>query len=598
MSDFRLDRFLELLASPMLVWGTVAGGFALLGIALVVLMMTRLGQTHPLGKSVILSVFTHVLLAFWMSSMQFAAATLGHADGEVDVGVVGSDEPFAATTAAHIPRPAQPWDRFTTEPIPDSSPALAVGRPQFDLPPDPKRQTIAEFAQVLGEANVTDLPTESARPPLPARIAAESPTKVSIASPAESIEVPSAQRQESPAVKLAAPPAAPARPSGEPPAGPAERPGSPSVSSSLLNQSISVPRLNDPSITPEPSAFPIASGANPREARPAPREDLPGVVDLKRPGELATSRTGGAGETSRGTGAGVDGLLRRDAPENSAVDPLASAAPTISPQITTLRRDNVEHEVPEIYKLRVAPDRARLARQHGGTQETEAAVNAALHWMATNQSADGRWDASLHGAGREDKVLGHDRKGAGAKADTGMSGLALLAFLGAGHTHRDGQFQDTVARGLDFLIRSQGSDGNLAGEAELYAAMYCHGMAAIALSEAYALTDDKRLERPLRRAISYTLASQHADGRWLALSPRRSTGRHQPARLAAHGTAERQAGGHRDPQAIRRGHDPFPAQRGSRPPRRTGELPRRRASQSHDDRRGHGLPAFPGPACR
>jgi hypothetical protein len=90
-----------------------------------------------------------------------------------------------------------------------------------------------------------------------------------------------------------------------------------------------------------------------------------------------------------------------------------------------------------------------------------------------------------------------------------MSGLALLAFLGAGHTHLDGQYQNTLARGLEFLMASQGANGNLGGQAELYAHMYCHGMATLALSEAYALTRDERLERPLRRAVAYTLAAQH-----------------------------------------------------------------------------------------
>ena len=112
MNGFRLDRFLELLTSPTLVWGTVAGGFAVLAIALVVLMMTRFGQSHPLGKSAILSVFTHVLLAFWMSSMQFAAVTYGSPDGEVEIGVVDpADSPTAADGTAAA-APSQPWDRF------------------------------------------------------------------------------------------------------------------------------------------------------------------------------------------------------------------------------------------------------------------------------------------------------------------------------------------------------------------------------------------------------------------------------------------------------------------------------------------------------
>jgi hypothetical protein len=274
-----------------------------------------------------------------------------------------------------------------------------------------------------------------------------------------------------------------------------------------LNQPISIPRLEEHPVSPEPAEALRGTDLMQRGSRPAPREDLPGLVDAERPRDLASPRDPGS-DDGRASNSGIEALLRRDTTGDDRVES-SPGAPEIVPQITAMRRGDIDHEIPGIYKLRVSPDRARLAQQQGGTQETEAAVNAALNWLAGNQSADGRWDASQHGAGREDKVLGHDRKNAGAKADTGVSGLSLLAFLGAGHTHRDGEFQDTVARGLDFLIRSQAANGNLAGDAELYAAMYCHGMASIALSEAYALTNDERLEQPLRRAISYTLASQH-----------------------------------------------------------------------------------------
>jgi hypothetical protein len=44
--------------------------------------------------------------------------------------------------------------------------------------------------------------------------------------------------------------------------------------------------------------------------------------------------------------------------------------------------------------------------------------------------------------------------------------------------------------------------------------MYCHGIASLALSEAYALTGDRRLHEPVRRAVNYTLAAQHVGGGW------------------------------------------------------------------------------------
>jgi hypothetical protein len=171
--------------------------------------------------------------------------------------------------------------------------------------------------------------------------------------------------------------------------------------------------------------------------------------------------------------------------------------------------------LPAPYADRFATNRDQLVAGGGGNANTERAVRAALAWLAAAQSEDGRWDAKKHGAGQERYVLGQDRGGAGAKADTGVTGLALLAFLGAGHTHRDGLYTTEVAHGLDFLRRSQRPNGNLCGDAELFAQMYCHSMAAFAVSEAYAVTHDERLAPIVRAAASYSLAVQHpTDGGW------------------------------------------------------------------------------------
>jgi hypothetical protein len=156
-----------------------------------------------------------------------------------------------------------------------------------------------------------------------------------------------------------------------------------------------------------------------------------------------------------------------------------------------------------------------LAQRYGATRDTEAAVRAALVWLAANQSPDGRWKVVDLEGGREDRTLGHDRQGAGIGADTGITGLAVLAFLGAGETHLKGNHRDAVRRGLEFLINSQREDGNLAGDARLFAKMYCHAMASFAISEAYALTGDRRLEASVRAAINYSLQSQHpGTGGW------------------------------------------------------------------------------------
>ena len=98
--------------------------------------------------------------------------------------------------------------------------------------------------------------------------------------------------------------------------------------------------------------------------------------------------------------------------------------------------------------------------------------------------------------------------GPARRPDSAVTGLALLAFLGAGNTHVQGDYAKNVQRGLEFLISIQGADGNLAGEAETFAYMYSHGMATLAMSEAYAMTGDKRLEPTVQKAINYTLRAQ------------------------------------------------------------------------------------------
>ena len=172
-------------------------------------------------------------------------------------------------------------------------------------------------------------------------------------------------------------------------------------------------------------------------------------------------------------------------------------------------------DVPAPYADRMGARRAAAAAARGGSEETERAVQSALAWLARTQSPDGRWSAAAHGGGVERAVQGHHRSNAGAKSDHGVTGLALLAFLGAGNTHREGAHADTVARGLRFLVDRQRPDGSLAGDAEFFAALYCHGMATIAVAEACGMTGDGALRPAVDRAIRHTLSMQSpSTGGW------------------------------------------------------------------------------------
>lgn len=170
---------------------------------------------------------------------------------------------------------------------------------------------------------------------------------------------------------------------------------------------------------------------------------------------------------------------------------------------------------PSAYNQRGARQRRQLSADQGGSQETLDAVAAGVDWLARSQRADGAWDARAWGAGRETRTLGEDRQNAGAHAETGLTGLALLAMGGAGHTHLDGPYRDTVTRGLQFLLDQQADNGSLAGDASLYAQTYCHSMATFALAEAMAVTNDDRLRPAVRAAVRYLEAAQNpAGGSW------------------------------------------------------------------------------------
>lgn len=263
---------------------------------------------------------------------------------------------------------------------------------------------------------------------------------------------------------------------------------------------------------PELASEPAPVEAPPLMERPAPAAEKKIVVDESSDGPPPAAVVEAAPEL---TAPMAEAPAAAAAPEGMAS---SSASPTVADAGPSEVVPEIPGDVPAAtspYAHRSDPDRLEYAEQHGGSAETEAAVAAALQWLAKAQSADGRWDASRFGAGQEFVVLGQDRGGAGADADSGISALAILAFLGAGHSHQQGDYRANVAQGLEFLIRYQSADGRLSGDTSLYARMYCHSMASFALAEALAMTGDQRLEPAVRRAVDYSLRAQHpSTGGW------------------------------------------------------------------------------------
>lgn len=188
----------------------------------------------------------------------------------------------------------------------------------------------------------------------------------------------------------------------------------------------------------------------------------------------------------------------------------------IKPSLPTMRSPA---RAVETYQARTSSQRMATALKHGGSEESERAVEESLKWLASVQEPNGHWSAARHGGGAS-KVdpQGQDRQGGGKFADSGITGLVVLSFLGAGYTHDKGPYTAEVRRALEWLISQQSTNGYLGGKATRYDQNYCHAIATFALAEAYAMQSDAsefpELRSAVRKAIKLISAFQNDDGGW------------------------------------------------------------------------------------
>ena len=174
--------------------------------------------------------------------------------------------------------------------------------------------------------------------------------------------------------------------------------------------------------------------------------------------------------------------VRMGLPTPTETAALRSAAEMVEMSANHVQR---RERQPAAYRLRSREYRREAVWKFGGTERSEATVERSLQWLAAQQSSDGRWNADAYQSGLVAiDELGVKRNYAGRDADSGITALVTLAFLGAGYTHEVGLYSVQVDRALDWLIRQQDDEGCLAGDARRYARMYCHAMATYAMAEA------------------------------------------------------------------------------------------------------------------
>ena len=146
----------------------------------------------------------------------------------------------------------------------------------------------------------------------------------------------------------------------------------------------------------------------------------------------------------------------------------------------------------------------------GGTKASERSVAGGLHWLARHQAAAGNWSIQHNRA-----CSGRGCGGQGsAKSDSAATALALLPFLGAGQTHKvKGPYQREVAKGIAWMLKHQAPDGDLS--AGCPQRMYAHGLATIALCEAYGLSKDPAVGAAASKGVRFVEQAQNeSTGGW------------------------------------------------------------------------------------
>jgi squalene cyclase len=129
-----------------------------------------------------------------------------------------------------------------------------------------------------------------------------------------------------------------------------------------------------------------------------------------------------------------------------------------------------------------------------GKAPMDEAIERALSYLASSQSAEGSWSARY-------------------TRNPAISALAVMAFLSAGHVPGEGKYGEVVKRGVDYVLRQQQPNGLFASEG--YQEMYQHGICTLMLAEVVGMTEAKKsdeVKSKLERAVAIILRAQRSSG--------------------------------------------------------------------------------------
>ncbi len=243
--------------------------------------------------------------------------------------------------------------------------------------------------------------------------------------------------------------------------------------------------------------------------------DMVSEVDRREPNSVAADRV-----LEVDAADGVGGLLKNAESGNRLTERKSMQPLNVPQELVTQRfvRDAagapraVGSSIPipkPAFQQRIDRMKQADAAQSNGPAgpQTEEAIELGLAFLARTQRKDGRWRLQDY----DTEVL--------IRSDTAATALCILAFQGAGYTHRQFKYAPNVSKAISFLVANQKKDGDLYlpqdPASDQNGWLYSHSIAALALCEAYGMTQDPALREPAQRAVQFMVNSQDPqNGGW------------------------------------------------------------------------------------
>lgn len=128
---------------------------------------------------------------------------------------------------------------------------------------------------------------------------------------------------------------------------------------------------------------------------------------------------------------------------------------------------------------------------------TQAAIDRGLAWLASRQNEDGSFGSN------------------GYSRNSGVCGLAGMAFMSGGSMPERGPYGQNVTQTLRFLLKNSQENGLIISPGAVsHGPMYDHGFATLFLSEVYGMSPEPELREKLVKAVQRIIESQNKEGGW------------------------------------------------------------------------------------